>query len=236
MKINKIIKTVERYNDLSNKSMYFNKEISLRDIPIDLLEKVKSQNKLLEDMYNEFNMDSNSFVYKFSNTDDPKVKTIIFNKPIYIKDTSLKVENFIYSKLNKFKVTFYTIDNSSITLYMIPYEFRGEYIEEIKFSNGQTKSNFKTINNNKLYFYDIIKESSGDIRLQKLETDYSEYIDEEGYIVFNTQHKKDKLGVKYTPISSEFIKTINDKITSVTLELDSDISNKIELNIINQNL
>lgn len=236
MKINKIIKSIEKYNETTNKSIDFNNEIILRDIPVDLLEKVKSQNKLLDSMYDEFNMDSNSYIYKFSNTNDPKVKTVIFDRPIYIKDVTLKVDNFIYSKLNKFKVTFYTIDNSSVTMYMLPYEFRGEYIEEIKFSNGQTKSNFKTINNNKLYFYDIIKGSSGDIRLQKLETDYSEYIDEEGFIIFNTQHKKDKLGVKYTPISSEFIKTINDKITSVTLELDNDISNKIELNIINQNL
>ena len=230
MKLNKIIKTIEKYNDISNSLI---KKIDIKDIPVDLIEKTKSQNIILNNMYDEFNMDSNSFIYKFSNTNDPRVKTIIFNKPIYIKDTSLKVENFIYSKLVKFKITFYTIDNSSITMYMLPYEFRGEYIEEIKLSNGQTKSNFKTINNDKLIFYDIIKNSLGHIDLQKLETNYSEYIDEEGYIIFNTQHKKDKLGVKYTPISSEFIKPINDKITSVTLEVDNDIPNNIELNIIN---
>lgn len=230
MKINKIVKTIERYNSISNNLI---NKIELKDIPVDLVEKTKSQNTMLENMYNEFNMNSNSFIYKFTNTNDTKVKTITFQNPLYIKEAALKIDNFIYNNLVRFKVTFYTIDNASITHYMLPYEFRGDYIEEIKFSSGQKKSNFKTINNDKLIFYDIVKNSLGQTDLQKLNTDYHEYIDEEGYIIFNTQHKKDKLGIKYTPISSEFIKTVNDKITSVTLEIDTDINYDIELNIIN---
>ena len=230
MKISKIIKTVERYNSISNNLI---KPIEIKDIPIDLVEKTKSQNTMLENLFNEFNMDKNSFVYKFTNTQDNRVKTIVFENPLYIKNTSLKIDDFIFNKLIRFKVTFFTIDNASITHYMLPYEFRGDYIEEIKFMFNQKKSNFKTVNNDKLVFYDIVKNSLGQIDLQKLKTDYSEYIDEEGYIIFNTQHKKDKLGVKYTPISSEFIKEINDKITSVTLEIDNEISNNIELEVIN---
>ena len=230
MKISKIIKTVERYNYISNNLI---KPIEIKDIPIDLVEKTKSQNTMLENLFNEFNMDKNSFVYKFTNTQDNRVKTIVFENPLYIKNTSLKIDDFIFNKLIRFKVTFFTIDNASITHYMLPYEFRGDYIEEIKFMFNQKKSNFKTVNNDKLVFYDIVKNSLGQIDLQKLKTDYSEYIDEEGYIIFNTQHKKDKLGVKYTPISSEFIKEINDKITSVTLEIDNEISNNIELEVIN---
>ena len=230
MKISKIIKTVERYNSISNNLI---KPIEIKDIPIDLVEKTKSQNTMLENLFNEFNMDKNSFVYKFTNTQDNRVKTIVFENPLYIKNASLKIDDFIFNKLIRFKVTFFTIDNASITHYMLPYEFRGDYIEEIKFMFNQKKSNFKTVNNDKLVFYDIVKNSLGQIDLQKLKTDYSEYIDEEGYIIFNTQHKKDKLGVKYTPISSEFIKEINDKITSVTLEIDNEISNNIELEVIN---
>lgn len=230
MKINKIIKTIERYNTLSNNLI---KPIDIKDIPMDLVEKTKSQNVMLEEMFNEFNMDKNSFIYKFTNTQDTKVKTITFETPLYIKEAALKIDNFIYDNLIKFKVTFFTLDNTSITHYMLPYEFRGDYIEEIKFMYGQTKSNFKTVNNDKLIFYDIVKNSLGEIDLQKLSTNYSEYIDEDGYIVFNTTHKKDKLGVKYTPISSEFIKPVLDKITSVTLEIDRELSNNIELEVIN---
>ena len=230
MKISKVIKTIERYNTISNGLI---KPIELKDIPLDLVEKTKSQNIMLNEMFYEFNMDKNSFVYKFSNTQDTKVKTITFENPLYISEACLKIDNFIYDKLIKFKVTFYTIDNSSISFYMLPYEFRGEYIEEIKFMYGQTQSHFKTINNDKFIYYDIIKNSLGGVDLQKLQTDYTEYIDDDGYIVFNTTHKKDKLAIKYTPISSEFIKSVKDKITSVTLEIDNDISNNIELEIIN---
>lgn len=230
MKISKMIKTVERYNAISNSLI---KPITVKDIPIDLMEKTKSQNEILEKMFNEFNMDKNSFIYKFINTQDTRIKTINFEKPFYIKEAALKISDFIYDKPISFKVTFFTIDNASVTHYMLPYDFRGEYIEETKFLYGQKKSNFKTINNDKFVFYDIGKKVTGEIELTKLKTNFSEYIDEEGYIVFNTRHKKDKLGIKYTPISSEFIKEIKDKITSITLEVDSEVTNGIELEIIN---
>lgn len=231
MKINKIINTIEKYNKIVN-SLEHN--IELKEIPVNLIVKAKAQYDILENMYNEFNIDSNSYIYKFSNTDNPRVRKIVFEKPLYIKNSLITIDNFVYNKLVKFKVTFYTIDNSSITYYMLPYEFRGDYIEEIKFSFGQDRSNFKTINNDKLIFYDILKSSNGDIKLNKTNIDYHERIDEEGYIIFNTTHKKDKLAIKYTPISSEFIKNINDKITSVTLELDNDISNEIILTVKNK--
>lgn len=231
MKINKIINTIEKYNKIVN---YLEPNIELKEIPVNLIVKAKAQYDILENMYNEFNIDSNSYIYKFSNTDNPRVRKIVFEKPLYIKNSLITIDNFVYNKLVKFKVTFYTIDNSSITYYMLPYEFRGDYIEEIKFSFGQDRSNFKTINNDKLIFYDILKSSNGDIKLNKTNIDYHERIDEEGYIIFNTTHKKDKLAIKYTPISSEFIKNINDKITSVTLELDNDISNEIILTVKNK--
>ena len=231
MKINKVINTIEKYNKIVNE---LEPNIELKEIPVNLLVKAKAQNDILNNMYNEFNIDTNSYIYKFSNTDNPRVKNINFEKPLFIKEALITVNNFIYDKLVKFKMTFYTIDNSSVTYYMLPYEFRGDYIEEIKFSFGQDRSNFKTINNNKFLFYDIIKNSEGDISLQKTNIDYHETIDEEGYIIFNTTHKKDKLVIKYTPISSEFKKIINDKITSVTLELDNDISNEIILNVKNK--
>lgn len=231
MKINKIINTIEKYNKIVND---LEPNIELKEIPVNLLVKAKAQNDILNNMYNEFNIDSNSYIYKFSNTDNPRVRKIVFEKPLYIKNSLITIDNFVYNKLVKFKVTFYTIDNSSITYYMLPYEFRGDYIEEIKFSFGQDRSNFKTINNDKLIFYDILKSSNGDIKLNKTNIDYHERIDEEGYIIFNTTHKKDKLAIKYTPISSEFIKNINDKITSVTLELDNYISNEIILTVKNK--
>jgi hypothetical protein len=231
MKINKVINTIEKYNKIVNE---LEPNIELKEIPVNLLVKAKAQNDILNNMYNEFNIDTNSYIYKFSNTDNPRVKNINFEKPLFIKEALITVNNFIYDKLVKFKITFYTIDNSSVTYYMLPYEFRGDYIEEIKFSFGQDRSNFKTINNDKFLFYDIIKNSEGDISLQKTNIDYHETIDEEGYIIFNTTHKKDKLVIKYTPISSEFKKIINDKITSVTLELDNDISNEIILSVKNK--
>lgn len=231
MKMNKVINTIEKYNKIVNS---LEPNIELKEIPVNLIVKAKAQYDILENMYNEFNIDSNSYIYKFSNTDNPRVRKIVFEKPLYIKDSLITIDNFVYNKLVKFKVTFYTIDNSSITYYMLPYEFRGDYIEEIKFSFGQDRSNFKTINNDKLIFYDILKSSNGDIKLNKTNIDYHERIDEEGYIIFNTTHKKDKLAIKYTPISSEFIKNINDKITSVTLELDNDISNEIILTVKNK--
>lgn len=231
MKINKVINTIEKYNKIANS---LEPNIELKEIPVNLIVKAKAQYDILENMYNEFNIDSNSYIYKFSNTDNPRVRKIVFEKPLYIKNSLITIDNFVYNKLVKFKVTFYTIDNSSITYYMLPYEFRGDYIEEIKFSFGQDRSNFKTINNDKLIFYDILKSSNGDIKLNKTNIDYHERIDEEGYIIFNTTHKKDKLAIKYTPISSEFIKNINDKITSVTLELDNDISNEIILTVKNK--
>ena len=231
MKINKVINTIEKYNKIVNS---LEPNIELKEIPVNLIVKAKAQYDILENMYNEFNIDSNSYIYKFSNTDNPRVRKIVFEKPLYIKNSLITIDNFVYNKLVKFKVTFYTIDNSSITYYMLPYEFRGDYIEEIKFSFGQDRSNFKTINNDKLIFYDILKSSNGDIKLNKTNIDYHERIDEEGYIIFNTTHKKDKLAIKYTPISSEFIKNINDKITSVTLEFDDDISNEIILTVKNK--
>lgn len=231
MKINKVINTIEKYNKIVNS---LEPNIELKEIPVNLIVKAKAQYDILENMYNEFNIDSNSYIYIFSNTDNPRVRKIVFEKPLYIKNSLITIDNFVYNKLVKFKVTFYTIDNSSITYYMLPYEFRGDYIEEIKFSFGQDRSNFKTINNDKLIFYDILKSSNGDIKLNKTNIDYHERIDEEGYIIFNTTHKKDKLAIKYTPISSEFIKNINDKITSVTLELDNDIPNEIILTVKNK--
>lgn len=231
MKINKVIATIERYNELINS---LKPNIILKDIPVNLLVKAKAQNDILDNMYNEFNIDSNSYIYKFSTTDNPRVRNITFEKPIYMKEILMTVKDFIYDKLVKFKITFYTIDNASITCYMLPYEFRGDYIEEIKFSFGQSKSNFKTINNDKFLFYDIMKNANNEVYLQRTEIDYHERIDEEGYIIFNTTHKKDKLAIKYTPISSEFRKTINDKITSATLELDNDISNEIILTVVNK--
>lgn len=231
MKINKIINTIENYNKIINK---LEPNFILKDIPVNLIVKAKAQNDILNSMYEEFNIDTNSYIYKFSTADNPRVRNITFEKPIYIKEALITVSEFIYNKLVKFKMTFYTIDNASITCYMLPYEFRGNYIEEIKFSFGQDKSNFKTINNDKFLFYDIIKNANGEVSLQRIETDYHERIDEEGYIIFNTAHKKDKLAIKYTPISSEFIKIINDKITSVTLELDNDISNEVILTVKNK--
>lgn len=231
MKIKSIINALERYNTLSNESI---KLVELQEVPADLIAKTQAQNEILENMFNEFNMDNNSFVYKFTNTTDTKVKTITFESPVYIGKAAMKIDDFIYSNLVRFKMTFYTIDNASITYFMLPYEYRGEYIEEIKFNAGQTRSNFKTINNNKLVFYDIVKNSLGEIDLQKLSVDYHDSINDEGYILFNTQHKKDKLAIKYTPISSEFIREVNDRITSVTLEVDNDIPNEIVLNVINQ--
>lgn len=231
MKINKIINIIERYNTLINK---LEPNITLENIPVNLLVKAKAQNDILNKMFEEFNVDTNSFIYKFSNTDDQRVKNIIFEKPIYIKEALMNIKDFIYDKLVTFKMTFYTIDNASISYYMLPYEFRAEYIEEIKFSLGQNKSNFKTINNEKLIFYDVVKNSNEDIKLNKLSTNYCDKIDEEGYIIFNTTHKKDKLAVKYTPISSEFKRAINNKITSVTLEIDNNISNEIILSVVNR--
>ena len=231
MKINKVINTIEKYNKIVNS---LEPNIELKEIPVNLIVKAKAQNDILNNMYDEFNIDTNSYIYKFSATDNPRVRNITFEKPLYIKEALMTVDDFIYDKLVKFKMTFYTIDNASITCYMLPYEFRGNYIEEIKFSFGQDKSNFKTINNDKLIFYDILKSSNGDIKLNKTNIDYHERIDEEGYIIFNTTHKKDKLAIKYTPISSEFIKNINDKITSVTLELDNDIPNEIILTVKNK--
>ena len=167
MKINKVINTIEKYNKIVNS---LEPNIELKEIPVNLIVKAKAQYDILENMYNEFNIDSNSYIYKFSNTDNPRVRKIIFEKPLYIKNSLITIDNFVYNKLVKFKVTFYTIDNSSITYYMLPYEFRGDYIEEIKFSFGQDRSNFKTINNDKLIFYDILKSSNGDIKLNKTNT------------------------------------------------------------------
>lgn len=231
MKINKIINTIEKYNKIVND---LEPNIELKEIPVNLLVKAKAQNDILNNMYDEFNIDTNSYIYKFSATDNPRVRNITFEKPLYIKEALMTVDDFIYDKLVKFKMTFYTIDNASITCYMLPYEFRGNYIEEIKFSFGQDKSNFKTINNDKFIFYDITKNSEGNVSLQKTNIDYHKIIDEEGYVIFNTTHKKDKIAIKYTPISSEFKKTINDKITSITLELDNDISNEVILTIKNK--
>lgn len=228
MKIKEIINNLEDFNNIINEELNQKYEI---DIPrYDNIDRLEHQNELINNLVNEFNLGTNSQIYKFKNTDDNKIKNIIFSSPMFLEKIYLYIDNFIYTNLVKFKVTFYTIDNMAITRYMLPYDFRGEYIERIKFYTGQVKSDFKTINSDKVFYYDIIKNSDNEI-LKKLEFDYTEEIDDEGYIIFKKDHKKDILAVKYTPISSSFTTEINDRITSITLELDKDINYEIELRI-----
>lgn len=229
MKIREAINILEKYNDIINNEL--NKSDETPIPRYESINQLEHQNELINNLVNEFNLGTNSLVYKFKNTDDSKVKNITFSSPMFLEDVYLFINNFIYTDLVKFKVTFYTIDNMAITKYMLPYDFRGEYIERIKFYTGQTKSDFKTINSDRVYYYDIVKNSDNNEILKKLDFDYTEEIDDEGYIIFKKDHKKDILAVKYTPISSSFTTEINDRITSITLELDKDINYEIELRI-----
>lgn len=229
MKIKEAINNLEEYNNIINEEIN-----NIYEIAIPKYEKINQlehQNELINNLINEFNLGTNSLIYKFKNTDDSKVKNITFSSPVFLENVYLIINNFIYTDLVKFKVTFYTIDNMAITKYMLPYDFRGEYIERIKFYSGQLKSDFKTINSDRVYYYDIVKNNDNNEILKKLEFDYTEEIDDEGYIIFKQDHKKDILAVKYTPISSSFTVEINDRITSITLELDKDINYEIELRI-----
>ena len=227
-------------NKLEEENKYFNKCIkgledkiyrSEEESEIKLIQ-LKAQNELLGNMFKEFNMNENSYVYEFKNTTNTNVKTIDFVEPIQINKVSLNVFDFIYTSPIRLKVTFNTIDMKAITVEMLPFDFRGEYIEEIKFYKEQKKSLFKCLSSEKLEYFDIIKIDDETNRYVKLETDYTEKIDEEGYIEFNTNHKKDRVLCKYTPIKDEFIKSINSKITSISLEIDKKMNKKINLNII----
>lgn len=228
MKINKIISNIEKYNKFINNC---NTNNDIEDIPIEYITKAKCQNDLLNNLYDEFTLKDNTNSYTFINTNDPNVKVINFNNPIMIKEASLIIDNFVFEKLNSFKVVFYTIDNTAITLNMLPFDFRGDYIEEVKFNLGQNKSLFKTVNSDQIIVFDILKSANDEVQLQKIEDIYIDKIDEEGFIVFNTDHRKDKIAIKYTPIASEFTRNINDKITSVSLKTSCSINNKITLNI-----
>ena len=227
MKINEIINKLETLNDEINNEVNYKKELPV--VNYEVLKQLENQNSLINNLVDEFNLGTNSLIYKFKNTDDSKVKMISFASPVYFNEVYLVVNNFIYTELVKFKVTFHTIDNLALSFNMLPYDFRGEYYERIKFYSGQKKSDFKTINSDKVYYYDIVKTDGNNEVLKKVEFDYTDYIDDEGYIVFKQGHKKDVVAIKYTPISSSFKTLINDRITSITLELDKDINNEIEL-------
>ncbi|MGL4865001.1 MAG: hypothetical protein ACRC4T_18060 [Cetobacterium sp.] len=217
------------YNDEIKKIDKVQKQIT--DVGMFRFSELEAQNKAIEKMFNEFNMDVNSNSYIFKNSDnDPKVKTLEFLSPIQIKNAILFVKDFIFNSPVRFKTIFHTIDNSFIELHMLPYDFRADYIEEIKFMNYQDKSLFKAMNNEKFEYYDIVNGDVG-ILYKKVDTDYTDFVDQEGYINFKTNHRKDKVLCRYTPISNEFIKTIDNKITSVTLILDKQIDNEIVLSI-----
>ena len=227
MKIIYTIKKLETLNIEINNEV--NKKEELPVISYEILQQLENQNLLINNLIDEFNLGTNSLVYKFKNTEDSKVKIISFASPVYFDEVYLVVNNFIYTELVKFKITFHTIDNIALSFYMLPYDFRGEYYERVKFYSGQKKSDFKTINSDKVYYYDVVKTDGNNEVLKKVEFDYTDYIDDEGYIVFKQGHKKDVVAIKYTPISSSFKTYINDRISSVTLELDKEINNEIEL-------
>lgn len=226
MKLNNVINKIENLNNEVNK---LDCVLSLEDIPEENITKAQSQYDMLEDMFKDFNTKDNSFIFRFKTTNNPNIRTIEFDKPKYINQVTLDVDNFVYDKLVDFKLIFYTLDNSAITYYMLPYNFRGEYLEEIKFFAGQKKSRFKTVNNYKILYYDIVKQPDDSFILSPTKIEYHTEINEYGYIIFNDKTRKDKICCRYSPISSEFKKNINDKITSVVLETTMPIVNNISL-------
>lgn len=189
---------------------------------------LEAQNKVIDKMFYEFNIGKNSNSYEFKNTDDELVKIINFNVPLLVNECVLFVEDMVYNNPVRFKMAFHTIDNKVIEVEMIPYEFRGEYIEEVKFMNGQKLSLFRSVNNEKQEYYDITTSNVGS-QYKKSDIDYTEIIREDGYIEFKTNHRKDKVLCKYTPISSEFIKSIGERITSVNLIMDKRLDRRIAL-------
>ena len=152
-------------DEIENNNSVYNSEIKKIDkvknqivnVSVFRFSELEAQNKAIEKMFNEFNMDVNSNSYIFKNADnDPKIKTLEFLSPIQIKNAILFVDDFIFNSPIRFKSVFQTIDNSYIEVHMLPYDFRADYIEEIKFMNYQDKSLFRAMNNEKFEYYDIV--------------------------------------------------------------------------------
>lgn len=232
--IRKIIDNLEKENTSFNSSFEnFQKNKKIAPIPTNKLLEVKSQKKLIEELYSKFNMKNNVFSYKFvDDMQNEKLKTINFERPVFINEVSLHIEDFIYSKPMRLKAIFNTIDKEVIILHMIPFDFRGEYIEEVKFFQGQKLSLHKTSSSEKQYYYSVGGGfDSKDFTYSKDEKDYTLGVTDEGYIEFDNNHRKDRTVCRYTPSSSEFIKILKKYITSVTLETDYPLKNKAEINL-----
>lgn len=231
--LSKIIAMSEEINrDYNYKTQKYEQSLkAIPEIPDIVLTELKAQNELLDNLFCEFNIEKNSFVYYFRDSNsNENVKVIDFVDPIHITEATLFVENFIYSKPVRFKVTFHYIDNTSQTVEMLPHDFRGDYIEEIKFNKKQKESLFRCLNSEKLTFFEVISDGNGEERYKKINKNYGRNINEEGFIEFDTNHKLDRLICKYTPISSEFKRNIDNKVTSIVIELDKNISNEIKMN------
>lgn len=228
-----IIDTIESENEVFNKEMkkLVENNSKIKSIPRFRFSELEAQNQTIEKMFQEFNIGVNNNSYIFKNSDDPVVKTLEFTTPIFIKEAVLFVNGLVYENPIRFKVVLHTIDNEIIETHMMPYEFRGDYIEEIKFMANQKKSLFKAMNNEEFEYYDIVNNSGVGYLYKKTDFNYTDFVDQDGYINFKTEHRKDKVLCKYTPISSEFVKTINERITSISLVLDKEYNEEIKLNI-----
>lgn len=232
--IRKIINNLEKENTDFNSSFdKFKKTKKIPPIPNNKLLEVKSQKKLIEELYSKFNMKNNTFTYKFiDDMQNEKLKTINFDRPVFINELSLHIEDFVYSTPMRLKVIFNTIDKEVIILHMIPFDFRGEYIEEVKFFQGQKLSLHKTSSSEKQNYYSVAGNfDNEDFTYSKDEKDYTMGITDEGYIEFDDNHRKDRVVCKYTPSSNEFIKVLNKYITSITLETDYPLKKKAEINL-----
>ena len=189
------------FNDFFNSAIF--KEIILEeqesDIEILYAYLLSTQDKILK-IVEEINIEKTITKKYFSKTDN---KIEINN---FVKKISLHADFFAYNYAAEFVLE---IDGKKYNI--LPFDFEGQYIEEIKNGNSKFCANV----NDNVYFYSNT--------MNKINLEYEkDYIIKDNKLSINSNNfSYNKIFVEYDPSYSSFFININQNVKTIKLILDN---------------
>ena len=147
-----------------------------------------------------------------------------FDKPVYVKNLKLAVDDFFYElsvekPLTNFEV-FLETDSNQTSFFAIPYTHSGDYIELVKLNESENKSKFKCKNSYSFKVYD---------RSFKLINDNAIRIGADGYINIPSL-SGDEAYIMYTPQYDSYEYSINRMVQSIFIKTNIDLdSSRIKM-------
>ena len=144
---------------------------------------------------------------------------ISFDKPTYLKNIKVEMDNFSFEYPILYKMFLYAGESQIMELDIIPYNYNGLYKEY--FDKDKKQTTFKVCNKNTLYVYDCIYSDQGLVLGKELNLKYNKEFgfSTDGHLVLDRQLiESNELLVMYQPNENSFEFDINKKVEKIIIK------------------